>query len=179
MMSFSGRRFRPEWAARLRAAPGPKRVFWKPGVEERTVATMTRNAHVVLAATLLLASACAPSCRAQVSAEDRALAAHSGLAESDIQAIRSAVGVPIPETPPAPRPSSAARRIVSIDATSLKPNGHVLVVEQRAGCVAIHVMKRDATGFAEVWSLDKMPSGGFAATGNDGICSMALGRIHI
>jgi hypothetical protein len=137
---------------------------------------MTRNANVILAATLLLTSACAPPCKAQMSPEDRALAAQSGLAESDIQAIRRAVGVPVLETPQAaaPRPPMGVRRIVSIDATSLKPNdGHVLVVVQTAGCVAIHVMKRDAKGFAEVWSLGKMPSGGFTATGSDGICSLA------
>jgi len=80
---------------------------------------------------------------------DAAWARRSGLTIADIRSLRAALG--IPATP-------SSRGISAIDANSLKPNNHILVVESQRTCLVVHVFERGASGFKEIWSLDQVPS---------------------
>ena len=112
-------------------------------------------------------SAQAPTRDAEAGYEDRLLAGQSGLPELEIRAIRSSLDIPADSRP-------MQRRIVAVDATSLKPYGHILVVEsENNGCLALHVLERNQAGLAEVWSLDKLPVHFPKAGGTEGICRKA------
>jgi hypothetical protein len=127
---------------------------------------MSRTLQITFAV-MLISSFRILSCGAQIESENRVLANQSGLSEKDIQSIRTELKI-------FPDPPLARRRIASVDANSLKSHGHVLVVEiQIKGCLVVHVMKRNAEEFVEVWSLDKLPENGPFATGSAGICSKA------
>jgi hypothetical protein len=84
--------------------------------------------------------------KAQQDADDRKWAQKTGLPLTEVQAIRAAAGI---------LPTNFAR-IMNLDVTSLKERKHILLVEG-APCIRLHVIKRGATGFTEVWSLGELP----------------------
>ena len=100
---------------------------------------------------------------------DTNLARKSGLTVAETRSLRMAMG--IPDTP-------FSRSISAIDANSLKPRNHILVVESQRTCLVLHVFERGPSGFREIWSLSAVPSpdslfGPSESTQSQRICAQA------
>jgi hypothetical protein len=105
--------------------------------------------------------------KAQHDAEDRKWAQKTDLPVSEVRAIRIAAGI---------SDDTSGSRIANIDASSLKPRNHILLVE--GACVKLHVIERGAGGFTDVWSLSELPRpawkiGAAASRPASGICPQA------
>jgi hypothetical protein len=86
--------------------------------------------------------------KAQHERDDQEWARKSGLPAGDVRAIRMFEGMT--DTTPGV--------IRNLDAESLKARQHILLVEALGGaCTRVHVLQRKDDGFAEVWTLTRLP----------------------
>jgi hypothetical protein len=129
--------------------------------------TINPTHTMILATTLLLTPA------TNTLAAPQTPQPQTALTQTETHALLKTLAIP-DDTP------LARQRIVSIDANSLKPNGHILVVEFRAGCLVIHVMKQTDAGFAEIWTIDKVTRAGLVTDEQEAICSRGAPspRVH-
>ncbi|HTX34874.1 MAG TPA: hypothetical protein VME43_07630 [Bryobacteraceae bacterium] len=100
--------------------------------------------------------------------EDQSWALKSGLAVTDVRAMRVIAGIS----------DDTFAWIIDLDAKSLRKNNHVLLVQRANLCVTLHVFEHTSADFKEVWSLSEMPSRTWIqneiGTGpGHGICSQA------
>jgi hypothetical protein len=132
---------------------------------------MTINpTHTMILATTLLLTHASNSFAAPQTASPQP---QTALTQPETQALLKTLGIP-DDTP------RAHQRIVSIDANSLKPNGHILVVELKNACLVIHVMKQTDSAFAEIGTIDKITRAGFVTDEQEAICSRGAPgpRVH-
>lgn len=125
---------------------------------------------IVMLFSLVAQTGIADRTRAQHAHDDQVWAQKSGLAVSEVRAIRIAAGI---------LDDTLGSLMLNLDVISLKQRNQILLVDGL--CVRIHVMEYRGDAYAEVWSLSQEP--GFAwSVGvapkrpSRGICSQAPER---